>query len=77
MTPAALKAARESFGPDMTQERWADVLGVGRSYIGKIETKGARPSPTLVKLVEAYLRHGLPDQSNLTTTRFPPGIGID
>ncbi len=75
MTPAALKAARSSLG--LTQQRWADALGIGREYVAKLEGGTAMPSPTLVKLVEAYLRHGLPDQSNLTTTRFPPGIGID
>lgn len=53
MTPAELLAARKSLG--LTQERWAEWLGVGRVYVAQLEGGARKPSTTLTRLVEAYL----------------------
>ncbi len=58
MTAADFRAARRFFG--LTQSAWGLFLGIGREHVAKIETDKAAASPTLVLLVEAYLRHGLP-----------------
>lgn len=61
MTAADFRAARLSFG--LTQSAWGLFLGIGREHVAKIETGKAAPSRTLVLLVEAYQRHGLPPTS--------------
>lgn len=58
MSPLQFREARLAFG--LTQTGWGLALGVGREHIAKIETDKATPSRTLVLLVEAYQRHGLP-----------------
>ncbi len=58
MTAADFRDARDAFG--LTQSAWGLVLGVGREHIAKIEADKATPSRTLILLVEAYQRHGLP-----------------
>jgi len=58
MTAADFRAARQSFG--LTQSAWGLFLGIGREHVAKIETGKAVPSRTLVLLIEAYRRHGLP-----------------
>lgn len=58
MTGEQFRDARLAFG--QTQEQWAKTIGVHRVQVARIETGVHRVSPTIAKLVEAYLAHGLP-----------------
>lgn len=59
MTAEEFRMARKLFG--VTQEVWAEMIGVGREHVADIE-RGASPvMPTMAKLIWMLLKYELPN----------------
>lgn len=58
MTREEFIAARKSLGVT-SQSRWAELLGLSREQVNRIEAGAARIMPMTARLVEMYRRHGI------------------
>lgn len=57
MTASEIRSIRTTLG--LPQSRWAELLGIGREHVAKIETGKAPVSQTLAILARLYERHGI------------------
>ena len=59
MTPTAIRQARETIG--MTQSELAEVIGVRRGYINRMENAHTKVSPAIAIAMKAMLLLGKPE----------------